>query len=357
MTETLVTAATVLVPLFLLIPLLGKYIDIKHRAIQSARYETWEYTVWYGADSETPSGFEDGDEADILQRVKSSAQVQNESRRRFFSDTRATIEPNDITNTWDRDDRDLLWTDHHGDPLIANGNSGTPAVTQGSTPDYTFGLMNTLLDIIDGVFSALAWVMDLTNSGVGFTMINTNGKAESTVSISLTAPTGLIDFPNLRDTPGVDDATAVMNVEAVATAAVLTDGWNTGSLKHTINQTGGMVPTRILADLISAVPGLEPVLEVASIIAPEWRFCNPSLINHPLDFVEGNYAKWDSGTKDYVTYADQSHAPTHGNGSLWLGYMNPDAVHPDRLGDQSGTHDCPDGICNFDPEPTYSDCE
>ena len=66
MTETVVTAATVLIPLFLLIPLLGKYIDIKHRAIQSARYEVWEYTVWYGADSETPSGFVDGDDSNLV---------------------------------------------------------------------------------------------------------------------------------------------------------------------------------------------------------------------------------------------------------------------------------------------------
>ena len=48
MTETLITASTILVPLLLLIPLFGKYIDIKHSAIQAARYEAWEYTVWYG---------------------------------------------------------------------------------------------------------------------------------------------------------------------------------------------------------------------------------------------------------------------------------------------------------------------
>jgi hypothetical protein len=198
--------------------------------------------------------------------------------------------------------------------------------------------------------------MNLTGSNVGFTMINSDGKAESSVAISITAPAGLIDFPTLRDTPGVDDSTAALNIDAVATAAVLTDGWNVGGLGHTINQTGGMVPTKILDSLIDSVPALNPVLEVASIIAPEWRFCNPTLIDHPLDFVEGSYAKWDGGTKDYIVYDDQDHAPPKGNGSLWLGYMNIDAVHPDRL-ESGGNQDCPDGICNFDPAPVFADCE
>ena len=42
MTELTVASAWILVPLFLLIPLLGKYIDLRHTAIQAARYATWE---------------------------------------------------------------------------------------------------------------------------------------------------------------------------------------------------------------------------------------------------------------------------------------------------------------------------
>lgn len=39
MTEFLISASFVLVPLFLGISLLGKYIDIKHAGIQAARYQ------------------------------------------------------------------------------------------------------------------------------------------------------------------------------------------------------------------------------------------------------------------------------------------------------------------------------
>ena len=47
MTEMVIASSFVLVPLFLLIPLLGKYIDLNQSTIQATRYEAWEYTVWY----------------------------------------------------------------------------------------------------------------------------------------------------------------------------------------------------------------------------------------------------------------------------------------------------------------------
>jgi hypothetical protein len=71
--------------------------------------------------------------------------------------------------------------------------------------------------------------------------------------------------------------------------------------------------------LLDSVPGLGVVWDIVTILIPEWRRCNPA-IPHPMD--------------------------PNGNGSLWLGYINVDAVHPDRL-DIGGNHDCPDGICNF----------
>ena len=51
MTEFQICAAYVLIPLFLMVPLLAKYIDIKHATISAARYQAWEYTAWYNGDS------------------------------------------------------------------------------------------------------------------------------------------------------------------------------------------------------------------------------------------------------------------------------------------------------------------
>ncbi|MDZ7736787.1 MAG: hypothetical protein U5P41_12355 [Gammaproteobacteria bacterium] len=85
MVELAIIAAAILVPLLLLIPLLGKQIDLKHQTIQAARYQAWEYTVWYTDSGRLPDGF-----SDATQPIKSTTVTEREARRRFFSDnTRA----------------------------------------------------------------------------------------------------------------------------------------------------------------------------------------------------------------------------------------------------------------------------
>ena len=68
------------------------------------------------------------------------------------------------------------------------------------------------------------------------------------------------------------------------------------------------------------IPGFTTVWNIVSVLAPELRLCNPGGI-------------WGADDK----------------GSLWLGHIDIDAVHPDRLGD-GGTHVCDDaGRCDFVP--------
>ena len=79
MTEFLICASFVLIPLFLGLSMLAKYIDIKQAAVQAARYEAWEYTVWYATDTENiitremMSGFGDGeDDKFVVQPLKNN---------------------------------------------------------------------------------------------------------------------------------------------------------------------------------------------------------------------------------------------------------------------------------------------
>lgn len=362
MTETLITAVLVLIPLLLLIPLLGKYIDIKHATIQSARYQAWEYTVWFSSDderdaplsnAERSTGFVDGAGNSLDNISKTTAQVQIEARRRFFSETESPITNGDKTGAWSKDERNRLWTDHRGTSLVLDNFSDPLPIPSSATPDLTFGILNFLLDAISAITSALAWVLGAVGSDVGFTMINTNSYSSSQVQFPVTAPAGLIDFPN--PLTGLYD-NSTLNLNFTGSAAVLTDGWNAGGLGHTINQTGGLVITKLFAEVMEAIPGANEVWDVVSLLIPEWRRCNPS-IGHFLDTNYGTFSKWEGN--DYTNYADGT---LSGNGSLWLGYMNVDAIHPDRLdfdgdGSTDGSHDCPDGICNFDPAAVFADCE
>jgi hypothetical protein len=109
-------------------------------------------------------------------------------------------------------------------------------------------------------------------------------------------------------------------LDFTASAGVMSDAWNAGGVEHVYNQAGGAVPTVLLKELINAVPGLSTVWNAAAILAPELRLCNPGGI-------------WGADDK----------------GSLWLGHIDIDAVHPDRLSG-GGTHECNDaGMCDFVP--------
>ena len=341
MTELLIAASFVLVPLLLLIPLLGKYIDIRHATIQAARYEAWEYTVWYndgaaGLSDDTPGGYPN------TLPIKTVDETVDESRRRFFSKTDLPIRGDDAATGWTDVDRNPLWTDHRARRLWDGSlDTPTPPDPTESTPDLTFGIMTAIIDIIDVIFEALASALGLIGD-VGFTAINTDGYSVSTVQAIVNVPDGLIDFQNMRDA-AVDDSVGGFQLTFGSQAAVLTDNWNAGGLEHVTNQAGGLVPTKILAELVDAIPGLKDIWDVVTtFLAPELRLCNPSFPPLLPEF-------------DKAFVEDQ-------DGSLWLGYMDIDAVPADRLDmDGDGARDdsravtCTDGVCRYDLSgATYS---
>ena len=46
MTEFVIGVVLFALPVFLLIPVVGKYLDMRATAVQAARYVAWERTVW-----------------------------------------------------------------------------------------------------------------------------------------------------------------------------------------------------------------------------------------------------------------------------------------------------------------------
>jgi len=325
MTEFLICASFALVPLFLGISLLGKYIDIKQSAIQAARYEAWEYTVWYADDTEPMTGFNA-----VPQPVKSTALTHAETKQRFFTDP-SNGDPANILPITDLDktiawNPNQLWVDHSGAPLYTGvDGSGSSLKSSEDTPTIPVigDVMNTLFDIIDFAFSAIGSLMSFIGSSVGFTAINTDGYANSTVSMQVAVDPM---FRRLDDTTtNITDANS-NTLDFQSTASVLSDGWNAGGVEHTFNQAGGAVPTVLLGELFDAIPGFNTIWNIVSILAPEMRFCNPGGIWGPDD-----------------------------KGSLWLGYIDIDAVHPDRLED-GGVHECnAAGMCDFVPVTPRTD--
>lgn len=102
LTEFLV-ASLVIVPLFLLIPMIGKYQDIAHSTMMASRYVAFDAIM----------------RNDRVNGWKPEAQLAQEVRRRFFSNSRASIKTGDEAGNF-KSHRNGMWTDAFGNPLLRN---------------------------------------------------------------------------------------------------------------------------------------------------------------------------------------------------------------------------------------------
>ena len=101
----------VLVPLFLAVPLVGKYIDVMQTAEQASRYVAFE-----GANRNSRSTWKSDDDLGV------------EVRRRFFSNSDAPIKTGDAAGDFAAH-RNPLWTDQTGSPLISDFNDDIVVAT------------------------------------------------------------------------------------------------------------------------------------------------------------------------------------------------------------------------------------
>jgi hypothetical protein len=89
----------------MIVPLLGKYIDLMHSAEAASRYVAFEGTVHHSS-----TGW------------KGDAALAEEVRRRFFGKSQSPVRSGDVAADVD-DERNLLWRDHAGRPLISSFES------------------------------------------------------------------------------------------------------------------------------------------------------------------------------------------------------------------------------------------
>ena len=119
------TIALALIPLFLLMPMVAKYMDIAHAAQASSRYAAFESTVHHGSspNGSTPSG-----------------QLADEVQRRFFSNLDAPVKTLDAAGDFEAH-RNRFWRGPTGTPLIKSMQDITVARTDSTAPkDTTLGL-------------------------------------------------------------------------------------------------------------------------------------------------------------------------------------------------------------------------
>ena len=210
-TTELTVVALVLVPLMLIVPLLGKYMDIAQTTIVASRYVAFEGTVHHTSTSN--GGW------------KSDASLANEVRRRFFSKNDLSIKTNDVAGNFNAD-RNPLWFDHKGNPLLPDFNNNIGVKTERINMTQPFGAFYT------GAFN-----LDQNNLYKGEVNVNIANIADvvpfDAINLVVKRHTALLVDPWTATGPGmvtdaIQDADVAFpyKVPLKPTAAVLSFGLN-----------------------------------------------------------------------------------------------------------------------------------
>jgi hypothetical protein len=216
MTEFVVGVTLFALPVFLLIPLVGKYLDIRATAVQAARYVAWERTVWYGGASASVSW---------PANDKSDGTIQNELRQRLFSEGTAVATSDGGQTDWGGSGAKANWTNRDGSPLLADYGAVGESIANNDTPNIASDLLSLVVTVTDAIGS--------------FTL-ETKGFYTGAVSVGVaTLP---INF-SLDGSSVFDPGAITMN----ESNTLLANGWSANGAGHVKSQTQGLLITSVFA--------------------------------------------------------------------------------------------------------------
>lgn len=259
MTEFVLGAVLFLIPVFLIVPMLGKYLDVKSSTVQAARYVAWERTVWYGGASASvawPS------------REKTDGEIQNEVRRRIFSENSALSRDDKTGTAWAGAGAKALWKNHNGTSMLQNYGDVVTAVAN----DQPDSIVNDVLTLAVTVADAL-----------GPFTLETKGLFSGQVSTSVYTPAINMSLSGT-------DSLAARVLTVTDKNVILSNTWSANGKAHVREQTIGLAPLGIFQ-------------------------------KHPMDYI-----------MTVLQIVMTPFAPEFVPGWLELGKVADDVVPPDRLG-------------------------
>ena len=215
-----VIAMLVLLPIFFMIPILGKYLDIKMATISAARYEAWERTVAY------PSS------TSWAQHTKTQAVLRQEVIDNFYAP------PNNQKQ----------WNDNKSKALLLPFNPNATATTTNYS-DSSISLSNQGFTVLLAGLSAVNTVGNL-GGGAKFNP-NQSALYEAKVKV-VGVPLPDLSLGVMGDKPNssggnISFGDAAGSIAGYGTNVILADAWGGsgpdnggGSIKQ---QVSGLVPT------------------------------------------------------------------------------------------------------------------
>ena len=241
LTEFLVLSVA-LIPIFLLMPMIAKYQDISHASQMASRYVAFETTT--RNDVQGVSGY------------KSSTQLADEVRRRFYGNSDAAIKTDDTAGDFDAN-RNLFWRDPYGKPLIAAFNDVAVSFGNGgSSHNAAFSPAN----------DSSPFNLPLVNAQ------NMGLKAQGIYTANVS-----VKIANLPSGISSVEPFDKINLSVQRHTSLLFDPWSASDPAQTETRSGRMAP------LDSALAAIQPVLAVAMLPVDLGRIDPPKF---------GNLAAW-----------------------------------------------------------------
>ena len=262
MAEFNVAAVFVLLPVFLLIPLVAKYIDLRHSAVQAARTVAWERTVWF---ERSPNGTDTVPKGSGAP-ARSDAEVQRVVANRVLGSSGRPLANADWQTDMVDGELNPFWKDHRGERLV-NLPANEPAAAQrpeGELPTDAYAALRTFDRVESAINGVLAYgdtvgkqiEKALNSLGIKVSLprapqvdligkYHLEGYYAPVSSLPVNNVTNLASFGQ----PGgaFDDLNLVMRGQS----ALIADGWTAEGAAQFADWTDDYVPTRALRGLLA----------------------------------------------------------------------------------------------------------
>ncbi len=254
-----------LVPAFLLIPLIGKLVDFKATSLEAARYAAFERTVT--SDSASVRG------ATFAQL--SNADLQNGTLMRFFSANSTTVAATQNSSTSAFAPRHL-WVDQSLTAFMPNASNGSLSISQSTSPAHADQTLGTILQVLNDLSVGFDW--------------NADGYYTASVSATARLPANVGSWGGKALTLPYD----ANPLTFTSSDTLLTDSNSASGPDYVKSQVSKAVPTSLASFVSGALSAIAVVVPDLSGLTPGYVLVN-SAKEVPCDRLSGGCAGGSSG--------------------------------------------------------------
>ncbi|HET7315254.1 hypothetical protein [Salinisphaera sp.] len=240
LTEFIVVGVFVLLPLFLLIPIVAQLISQNQAVEIGARYAAWERTAWNQPGGDGPT--------------KSDARIAREIDTRIFArDDQPIVSEAEVTAELDPFSRRV-----NGDnEALIQKHSGTDTYAAvHTTQSAPSAILSPIVTGLSGLINGVAGALGGHSAGLD---LNQQGLYAVDVSVPLT------DLTDIFDLPGVD----LSSLQLSAHDALLTETWAARGTEDAQDKIRGLMPITLLnSPVIETARSKLSVLPIAKELEP-----------------------------------------------------------------------------------------